>query len=182
MTKLGKSMTLLIIIILIGIGFFVFKFSKESVEEPVVSAITNFEECAKAGYSILESYPEQCRTPDGRNFVRVIEEPTPTIDDIGIPSAEFDSTISFKLNDSRAFPDGLVVSLKEINDSRCKPDVECIWAGELVGTFVLNGSTSTSPIEIRLGTASNKSVTKNEYKFTLVSATESELKVIVEKI
>lgn len=26
--------------------------------------ITNFEECAKAGYPILESYPRQCRTND----------------------------------------------------------------------------------------------------------------------
>ncbi|MDO8424043.1 MAG: hypothetical protein Q7S54_00340 [bacterium] len=38
-------------------------------------AINSFEECALAGYPIMESYPEQCRTPDGRNFVRVIDEP-----------------------------------------------------------------------------------------------------------
>jgi hypothetical protein len=31
--------------------------------------ITSFEECVKAGYPILESYPRQCRTPDGRNFI-----------------------------------------------------------------------------------------------------------------
>jgi len=32
--------------------------------------ITTFEECAAAGYPIMESYPEQCRTPDGKNFAR----------------------------------------------------------------------------------------------------------------
>lgn len=37
-----------------------------------VSAIDSFEECAAAGYPIMKSYPEQCRTPDGRNFVRMI--------------------------------------------------------------------------------------------------------------
>jgi hypothetical protein len=31
--------------------------------------ITSFEECVKAGYPILESYPRQCRTPDGRIFI-----------------------------------------------------------------------------------------------------------------
>ena len=31
-------------------------------------AINSFEDCAKAGYSILESYPAQCKTPDGRIF------------------------------------------------------------------------------------------------------------------
>lgn len=31
-------------------------------------AVTNFEECAEAGYPVMESYPRQCRTPDGKNF------------------------------------------------------------------------------------------------------------------
>jgi hypothetical protein len=34
------------------------------------SPINSFDECARAGYPIMESYPEQCRTPDGRNFTR----------------------------------------------------------------------------------------------------------------
>lgn len=34
--------------------------------------ITNFEECASAGYPVMESYPEQCRTPDGRTFVKIL--------------------------------------------------------------------------------------------------------------
>lgn len=37
------------------------------------SGIRNFEDCAAAGYPVAESYPEQCRTPDGRLFVRVID-------------------------------------------------------------------------------------------------------------
>ncbi|HEX2054813.1 MAG TPA: hypothetical protein VHJ78_13950 [Actinomycetota bacterium] len=35
--------------------------------------IRTFEDCAAAGYPIAESYPEQCRTPDGRLFVRVVD-------------------------------------------------------------------------------------------------------------
>lgn len=35
--------------------------------------ILTFEDCAAAGYPVMESYPEQCRTPDGRLFVRVID-------------------------------------------------------------------------------------------------------------
>ncbi len=34
--------------------------------------ITNFDECARAGFPIMESYPRQCRSSDGRTFV---EEP-----------------------------------------------------------------------------------------------------------
>jgi len=36
--------------------------------------ITNFEECANAGYPIMESYPRQCRTPDGQTFTEVVPE------------------------------------------------------------------------------------------------------------
>lgn len=38
----------------------------------LVSAIDSFEACAKAGNPILESYPRQCRTSDGRSFVEEI--------------------------------------------------------------------------------------------------------------
>lgn len=37
------------------------------------TGINNFEECAAAGNPVMESYPEQCRTADGRLFVRVID-------------------------------------------------------------------------------------------------------------
>src|SRR3989338_9447688 len=37
--------------------------------EDSVATISTFDECVAAGYPIMESYPEQCMTPDGRNFV-----------------------------------------------------------------------------------------------------------------
>ena len=38
-------------------------------EREKMLGITSFYECAAAGYPVMESYPEQCRTPDGRLFV-----------------------------------------------------------------------------------------------------------------
>ena len=38
------------------------------VEEPILS----FEDCEKAGYAIMESYPRQCRTADGRLYAEEI--------------------------------------------------------------------------------------------------------------
>ena len=32
--------------------------------------VANFEECAKI-YPVLETYPEQCKTPDGKSFTSV---------------------------------------------------------------------------------------------------------------
>lgn len=36
--------------------------------------IANFEECMKAGYPIMESYPRQCKTPDGKTFTEEVEK------------------------------------------------------------------------------------------------------------
>lgn len=58
----------LLIVLLTFVGYLVLGF-KNSQPEIV---ITNFEECVNAGYPIMESYPEQCKTPDGRSFVRDI--------------------------------------------------------------------------------------------------------------
>jgi hypothetical protein len=38
-----------------------------------VSSVNSFEDCVKAGYPIMESYPPQCRTPDGRTFTVKLE-------------------------------------------------------------------------------------------------------------
>src|SRR5688572_17846269 len=39
-----------------------------------VRQINSYEECAAAGYPIMESYPERCITPDGRSFTRELTE------------------------------------------------------------------------------------------------------------
>lgn len=43
-----------------------------------ISQINSFDECAKAGYPIMESYPARCATPDGRTFTQEINQIVPT--------------------------------------------------------------------------------------------------------
>lgn len=40
------------------------------------AGVTNFDECAARGYPVLESYPRQCKTPDGRTFTEDIGSST----------------------------------------------------------------------------------------------------------
>ena len=42
------------------------------IRSPIEANIESFEECVAAGNPIMESYPRQCRTEDGENFVEVI--------------------------------------------------------------------------------------------------------------
>ena len=64
-----KKIILIPILILLSatIGFFVWKYFAI----PVI-IITSFNECAAKGYPILESYPRQCKTPDGKTFTEDI--------------------------------------------------------------------------------------------------------------
>lgn len=56
----------------------------------VVQTVNSFEECAAAGYPVMESYPPQCRTPDGRVFVQEQKGETATTTDQGNIEAKKD--------------------------------------------------------------------------------------------
>ncbi|MBI2610099.1 GerMN domain-containing protein [Candidatus Giovannonibacteria bacterium] len=53
---------LIIIAVLVGIWYFVTRGNLNPV------AVNNFNECTARGYPVMESYPRQCRTPDGKTF------------------------------------------------------------------------------------------------------------------
>ena len=53
-------------------------------------SITSYAECVAAGYPVLESYPEQCRTPDGQTFTNPDATPLPS-EPTSEPTGEFTS-------------------------------------------------------------------------------------------
>lgn len=56
--------------------------------------VSNFEECSMAGYPIMESYPEQCRTPDGKTFARDVGNELEKSDLIRVSSPRPGQTIA----------------------------------------------------------------------------------------
>ena len=46
--------------------------------------VQNFDECIKAGYPVMESYPRQCKTPDGKTFTEDIGNELEKVDLIKI--------------------------------------------------------------------------------------------------
>jgi hypothetical protein len=51
------------LLVITGVAY---SYAKNHKKAPQVSS---FEECTKAGYPVMESYPRQCSTPDGHFFV-----------------------------------------------------------------------------------------------------------------
>jgi uncharacterized protein YkwD len=95
---------------------------------------------------------------------------------------EFNSAVSFLINEQKLFPDGLIVLLTAIADSRCKADVQCIWAGELSPQLTLTGGDfGTSSISISLGTSRSQALTSGSYTFTIGTTTTDTATVKVVK-
>ena len=64
-----KTTTLLGIAVVLFIVAALLVSLSANTERQRIASITNFDECAAAGYPIMESYPERCAVPDGRTFV-----------------------------------------------------------------------------------------------------------------
>ncbi len=248
-------------------------------------AITTYQECVSAGFPVMESYPEQCRTPDGRTFLHEITTgsnysdfihvnlsagselrspavitgearggwyfeasfPVKLVDAAGqvlaqapaqaqgdwmtnefvpftvtlpfiiAPSTKtgtvifandnpsglpendkevrvavrfkepmivvgsFGKKLTLKEGETASFDNGAVlVALTRIDDSRCKPGVQCIWAGELSPVFSVRFGTDLSD-EVRLGTTTTQMVSKHGYTFALQDATIATATIIVTK-
>lgn len=148
-----------------------------------LSRIASYDACAAAGYPILETYPEQCRLPDGRSFTRIIENEeavsAPIEDEVTeVKAAAFNAPLTLRIGTSLTFADGASLTLIGLNDSRCRAGHQCIWEGEISAVFSVKRA-GGMPQELRLGTVSNKSASLAGYSFTLQSATPESAIVIV---
>jgi hypothetical protein len=91
----------------------------------------------------------------------------------GLPTrgATFGNPETWAVGETRTFSDGLAVTLDRIDDSRCKPNVQCIWAGELAPVLTLRGGGLQVTRTVSLGTARTPRAQVDEYALALDSAT-----------
>jgi hypothetical protein len=96
-------------------------------------------------------------------------------------TSAFGSTL-LKTGNSVTFTDGLTIELKEINDSRCPANVQCIWQGQLAVTLAAHGGDLGGQVEtIILGTVKEKNRAVGAYDFVLADANVTTATVIVTK-
>lgn len=94
----------------------------------------------------------------------------------------FGVAVTLKVHDSVTFGDGLKMALSQINDSRCKPNVVCIWAGELSVVLSINGGKFIDVQQVTLGTTTNPKVTQGGYVFELKDVTDEQATIIVSQV
>jgi hypothetical protein len=86
-------------------------------------------------------------------------------------SADFGNPETYALHETRTYSDGLTVTLDRIDDSRCAPNVQCVWAGELAPVLTLRGGGLAATRTVSLGTARTPRAQVDEYALLLDSAT-----------
>ncbi|HTK59579.1 MAG TPA: hypothetical protein VL283_00065 [Candidatus Baltobacteraceae bacterium] len=160
-----KSALLLAVLALTGAGCF-----------QAGTRITTFEECVAAGNPVMESYPRQCRA-GGQTFVEAIAvPPTPP------PAEPQPETVTLRKGETKTFESRLEVTLTAIEDSRCKPDVQCVWAGELAAVLSVGLSNSeAAAVELRLGQTTKPKGEAYGYAFELMAITEESATFTVTK-
>lgn len=66
---------LIFVVLSLGIGYF---FVKGRNKSPVDTGFFTYNECVKAGFPIVETYPRQCKTKDGKTFIEETKSPVNT--------------------------------------------------------------------------------------------------------
>ncbi|HEX5774924.1 MAG TPA: Gmad2 immunoglobulin-like domain-containing protein [Candidatus Paceibacterota bacterium] len=65
--------------IVLIVGFYAFNSyiynEKQADPSELSSDVRSFADCVRAGYSVMESYPRQCKTPDGRTYAEELPVP-----------------------------------------------------------------------------------------------------------
>ncbi len=86
-----------LIVAVLVIGFGAMWVVRGSQQTQSVATVTDFTSCAAVGYPIMESYPRQCRTPDGRTFVEQISISEPLSDRIQVTAPLADAVVASPL-------------------------------------------------------------------------------------
>jgi hypothetical protein len=97
-------------------------------------------------------------------------------------TAAFGSTQILRVGKSVTFDDGLSITLKAVNDSRCPAKVQCVWAGELAPELVVHGGAlADNGQTFSLGTVTAKEHALDGYVVALADASSSTATLIVSK-
>ncbi len=67
--KERNILIIVVVLVIAGIGWWLFDKSTAN----LTAEITSFDECVAAGFPIMETYPEQCKTTDGTTFTKDID-------------------------------------------------------------------------------------------------------------
>lgn len=92
----------------------------------------------------------------------------------------FGDARTLDVGEATVFEDGLLLKLEGIADSRCRPGLVCVWAGELSPQLRLSGGRfGDAPVALSLGTGRGRDRQTGGYRFQLLQATPTTATLVV---
>ncbi len=136
-----KTSTLIgLVVVLAIIAALLLALSNIAKQQRILS-ITSFAECKAAGYPIMESYPEQCATPDGRTFVNDTEQIVASGCQVGGCSAQLCGEVGEDLvSDCMYRPE--YACYQDHSSCERQPDGKCGWTPNAALSTCIASSTA----------------------------------------
>lgn len=94
---------------------------------------------------------------------------------------QFDKVMNIKVGQKVTFVDGLNIKLKEIDDSRCNPGIDCVHQGELYAVFKLTDINDLSLGQFQIGNLYDPTAKTNGYVFLLKNIKKDTASIMVSK-
>ena len=96
-------------------------------------------------------------------------------------TSTFALPVTYILGETHTYTDGLTVTLKVMNDSRCVPNEACITTFKQAPEFIITNGVASSTEKIILGFARTTSVKTTSYEYTLVNSADTEATIIIKE-
>ncbi|MBX4188290.1 MAG: Gmad2 immunoglobulin-like domain-containing protein [Candidatus Doudnabacteria bacterium] len=112
---------IIVVLLVAVVGLLLVLLPKKDKEQPGqqtdTSDIVDFHTCEEAGYPVLETYPQQCRTPDGKSFTEDLSENAEVVINTPTRGATVKSplTVTGKAKGNWFFEANIPVTLKDSN-------------------------------------------------------------------
>ncbi|MBC7981941.1 hypothetical protein H7X65_02585 [Candidatus Parcubacteria bacterium] len=140
-----KILTILLIILAIFLGASVFLQNKK-VDEGVVPPVVTEEQVVSTTTIATTTVQTATTTP---------------------ATGSYSKEVSLTTENYFEIPDGSILSIKRINDSRCAANVNCVWAGNVIAVFNAKIGTVIDSFELKFGPGTE--ATKHTYHGYTVS-------------
>ncbi len=144
MNQLKNVIIIVLLLVVAGLVFALLpkENNEENGNDDAFANVTDFASCIEAGGALLETFPEQCRTPDGRSFTDEVVSNSEVVIDSPAFGATVTSplTVTGKARGNWFFEANIPVTLKDGN-GKVLAQVGAQAQGEWMTTDFVNFST-----------------------------------------
>ena len=96
--------------------------------------------------------------------------------------ADYNHSVKLGEKGIAQFPDGLIITLAKIQDSRCKTGQQCVWQGQLSAHIsATGGALGNSSNDLQFSSTGNVELQLNTYKISSISVDENGITFTVSK-